>query len=352
MAGKDFRFTMGYGPWTIDKTMRKLIIYILLCLASTIVVGQDPYFSQYFSSPLSFNPALTGYIDGSHRLTVNFRNQWANISTPYQTAAVSFDTKILRKQLPARDKWGLGIHAMYDQAAGGIYKNSYIAFSTGFNKGLDEEGNQSIGIGIQAAFGRNTVDFNKVSFGNQFTSSGFNLSVPSGETINNRNVSYASVNAGILYNYADEAGNSFNFGAAIFHITSPQLNFFTGQNSRLPRRYLLHGSAMLKANEQDEVFLSANFMQQARNSQAVIGGAYGWGIGTTGYHLYTGLWLRAGDALYPYTGLRTKDFQIGISYDITQSDLRKSNGFAGSSEISFIWFFDQGNKGKIIPCFF
>lgn len=332
--------------------MRKFKICILLCLFCSVAVGQDPYFSQYFSSPLSFNPALTGYMDGSHRLAVNFRNQWANIATPYQTAAFSFDTRILRKQLPARDRWGLGIHAMYDQAAGGIYKNSYIAVSTGFNKGLDEDGNQSIGIGLQAEMGRNVVDFNKISFANQFTSSGFDLSVPSGESINNRAVAYASVNAGILYNYSDEAGNAFSFGVATFHLTSPRLNFFTGQNSRLSRRYVLHGSALLQANEQDEVFFSANFMQQARNTQAVIGGAYGWAIGTSGYHVYTGAWLRAGDAIYPYTGLRTEKFQVGISYDITQSDLRKANGFAGSSEISFIWFFDQQQKGKIIPCFF
>ena len=195
--------------------MRKLTLYLLLLFSCNIAVGQDPYFSQYFSSPLSFNPALTGYMD----------------------------TRIMRKQLPERDRWGLGLHAMYDIAAGGIYKNSYIALSTGFNKGLDEEGNQSIGIGIQAAFGRNVVDFNKISFGNQFTSSGFDLSVPSGESINNRSVAYASVNAGVLYNYADEAGNAFSFGAAAFHLTGPRLNFFTGQNSRLARRYVLHGRA-------------------------------------------------------------------------------------------------------------
>jgi type IX secretion system PorP/SprF family membrane protein len=333
--------------------MKKQTIYLLLIiLYHKVAVAQDPYFSQYFSSPLSFNPALTGYIDGSHRVAVNFRNQWGNITTPYQTGALSFDTRILRKQIPERDRWGLGIHAMYDQAAGGIYKNSYIAISTGFHKGLDEDGNQSIGIGIQAAYGRNVVDFSKISFANQFTSSGFNLSVPSGETINNRAVGYADINAGILYNYADEAGNAFNFGAAVFHITSPTLGFFTAQNSRLSRRYVVHGSALLKTNERDEIFFSTNFMQQARNTQAVLGAAYGWGIGETGYHLYTGVWLRAGDAVYPYTGLRTRDFQVGISYDITQSDLRRSNGFAGSSEISFIWFFDKTQKAKIIPCFF
>lgn len=95
----------------------KCLVLILLLSFRLVAMAQDPYFSQYFSSPLTFNPALTGYIDGSHRLAVNYRSQWANISTPYHTAAVSFDTRIMRSHLPERDKWGLGVHALYDQAA-------------------------------------------------------------------------------------------------------------------------------------------------------------------------------------------------------------------------------------------
>lgn len=114
----------------------------------------------------------------------------------------------------------------------------------------------------------------------------------------------------------------------------------------------MHGSGMLKVNERDELFFSANFMQQARNTQTVFGMAYGWGIGESDYSLYAGMWLRTGDAIYPYAGLRTGNFQVGISYDITQSDLKQSNGFTGSSELSLIYFFDRKDKKRIIPCFF
>lgn len=177
--------------------LKSIILFLLICISKTLY-AQDPYFSQYYSSPLTFNPALTGYFNGAHRLAINYRNQWANISSPYQTGAVSFDTRILQNKMAANNKWGLGVQAMYDQAGAGVYKNSYIALSTGFNKGLDADGYQSIGIGIQAAYARHVVDFSKVSFANQFTSSGFDLSVPSGETINNRSISYADLNIGML----------------------------------------------------------------------------------------------------------------------------------------------------------
>ena len=330
---------------------RKIILLLMFCYGG-LLYAQDPYFSQYYSSPLTFNPALTGYFNGAHRLAVNYRNQWANISSPYQTGSVSFDTRIMENKIAANDKWGIGIQALYDQSGAGVYKNSYVSVSTGFNKGLDAEGNQSIGIGVQAAYARHVVDFSKISFASQFTSSGFDLSVPSGETINNRSVGYTDLNIGILYNYGDDAGNNFNIGASVFHLLTPSLSFFSAQNNSIARRYTFHTSALLQANERDQFFFSSNFMQQAANNQTVVGMAYGWNLGNADAHLYTGAWLRVKDAIYPYIGIRTPDYQLGISYDITHSDLKKANGFTGSSELSFIYFFSRKDKRNRIPCFF
>ena len=241
--------TIRYDPYAISHKQKRMkfkttISFLLLCCCG-LLHAQDPYFSQYYSSPLTFNPALTGYFNGAHRLAINYRNQWANTGTPYQTGAVSFDTRIMQNKIARNDKWGLGVQALYDQAAGGVYKNSYIAVSTGFNKGLDEEGYQSIGIGVQAAYARHVVDFSKVSFANQFTSSGFDLSVPSGETIHNRAVGYADLNIGVLYNYGDESGKNFNIGASVFHVLTPSLSFFSAQNSVVPRRYAIHASGII-----------------------------------------------------------------------------------------------------------
>lgn len=331
--------------------MKKWLLYNLLIFVSTGVCAQDPRFSQYFSAPLAFNPAFTGYFDGGHRLALNVRNQWANLNDPYTTGSISFDTKILKNTISDNDKWGVGIQGLYDQSAGGIFKNSYLSLSTGFHKGLDAEGTQSIGIGIQATYARASVDFSRLSFGNQYVNGRFDLSVPSGESFNDRSLSYLDVNAGILYNYTDENNNKYSFGASMYHILKPNISFFSNGKNSLDRRYAIHAGASLNAGEIDNLFLSTNLMYQGGANEAVIGAAYGFGIRDADATLYTGVWLRVKDAFYPYIGFQTNSYQLGISYDITSSDLRRVKGFNSSTELSFLYFFNTNTK-RAIPCFF
>lgn len=342
------------GEKSIRKHFQKVLIPFLLLsffFSNKTIKAQDPHFSQYFSSPLTFNPAFTGYFDGIQRFTVNIRNQWANGGVTYTTGTTSFDTKILKNKIGNNDKWGFGVHALYDQSSGGIFKNSYLSLSTAFNKGLDADGDQSLGLGVQATMGQNTVDFNRISFSNQFNGSGFNLGLPSGETVFNRSISYIDLNAGILFNYKDQSGNQFSFGASMFHILRPKLSYFSGNNNSLQPRYSVHAGAGFAAGTHDNVFFSTHIMQQAGASEFVFGGAYGLGVGETDLSLYLGAWLRKGDALYPYLALQTSVYQLGLSYDITNADITRENKFSGSMELSFIYFF-KGDRKKGIPCFF
>ncbi|MFC2152310.1 type IX secretion system membrane protein PorP/SprF, partial [Bacteroidota bacterium] len=67
--------------------MKNLIIYI--CLAVSFVLnanGQDPQFSQFYSSPLYLGPSLAGAAEQS-RLIANYRNQWANLPQAFSTYA-------------------------------------------------------------------------------------------------------------------------------------------------------------------------------------------------------------------------------------------------------------------------
>jgi hypothetical protein len=57
--------------------MRKVfVIIIALSLLKTELSAQDPHFSQFFASPLTLNPALTGKFDGVLRVAGNYRDQW------------------------------------------------------------------------------------------------------------------------------------------------------------------------------------------------------------------------------------------------------------------------------------
>ena len=57
---------------------------VLLCiiLATVTVSGyaQDIHFSQFYASPLTMNPAMTGMMDGTFRATAQYREQWSSLS--------------------------------------------------------------------------------------------------------------------------------------------------------------------------------------------------------------------------------------------------------------------------------
>src|SRR5689334_14215292 len=100
--------------------MRKLMLLILSLPLLTKVAAQDPNFSQFFVSPLTLNPAMTGKFVGDFRIAGNYRDQWPAISKAYVTTTASFDMPILRSKISDLDTWGVGVMAMADKTANGV----------------------------------------------------------------------------------------------------------------------------------------------------------------------------------------------------------------------------------------
>ena len=76
-------------------------VKIFMCVFGLIAIqakAQDPSFSQFFSSPLNINPALTANINADWRVIANFRNQWIGPASPYITGTISYDAKMFRKK--------------------------------------------------------------------------------------------------------------------------------------------------------------------------------------------------------------------------------------------------------------
>ena len=59
--------------------MKKIISTLTVCVALVSTVNaQDPNFSQFFASPLTLNPALTGKFDGTFRVAGNYPQPMAD----------------------------------------------------------------------------------------------------------------------------------------------------------------------------------------------------------------------------------------------------------------------------------
>src|SRR5207342_2416228 len=89
-------------------------------LLSVVAFSQDLHFSQWFNSPLTTNPANTGFIpDADYRIGANYRSQYVNIlSQPYKTFSIYGDAQVFRKKLD--NAWmGVGGVILRDAAGSG-----------------------------------------------------------------------------------------------------------------------------------------------------------------------------------------------------------------------------------------
>lgn len=341
--------------------MRKLFNLIAISLVlSTSARAQDPNFSQFFVSPLTLNPAMTGKFNGDFRIAGNYRDQWPAISKAFITSTASLDFPVLRGRLSELDTWGVGVMAMTDKTANGILSTNLLSISTAYHKGLDEDGLHQIGVGFQASYNTKRLDGTKLNFEDELDQFG-GWSIPSGEPINNQmlNLTYMDVSAGFLYNGSTDGYNNFYIGASAYHLNKPRESFTGDVFYTLNQRYTVHtGGAIPLGDATRTIYLSGLYSHQAGANNFVLGGAAGFALNDepdNPSNFYAGVWTRfnnVNDALIPYLGLEFNGFRLGASYDINISSLKTASQSRGGLEISLIYIKrPAGYKAMACPRF-
>jgi len=333
--------------------MRPILTILLFLHAFVQIKAQDPHFSQYFSSPMTINPALTGNFEGNNRIAANYRKQWWQVGNPYNTGTLSFEQKLLKNKIEDESRFAIGGMLLTDESLSGGFKNTLGSLSVGYHQTLDERRIHSIGTGIMGAFSNRIVDFTRLTFGSQFTSGGFDPSIPSGEYFPMSLKPYFDINAGMVYSYNDGL-NSFYLGSSIYHAAKPRFSLFQDSASRIPRRYTIHGGLNFLVSEgsDNRILLSGIYMSQAKASELTLGAAYGYYIGNdySTRYIYIGAFYRRKDAIYPYISMQLNDFQIGISYDINTAEIKKMAPKYGSIELTLIYTKpDESEKKRFMP---
>ena len=309
-------------------------------LTGAVVIAQDPNFSQFFASPLTLNPALTGKFDGVYRVAGNYRNQWPTINNAFTTYTASFDAGILKSRIPDYDQFGIGVLGFADDAGNGVLKNNALGLSLAYHKALDENGFHQLGVGFQGAYVGKRLDVTKVTFEDQLTPSGFTGATSEIFPGQRVSVSYFDMNAGILYNGSTDGNNNFYLGASMYHINRPKESFQGDQFFNLSGRVTFQGGGKIPVGQYNYIHFSANHSRQANATNTVIGGAYALNANAdldNPTNIYIGSWYRFGDAIIPYVGLEFGEFHIGATYDINISSLKPGSNMRGGAEISLIY---------------
>ena len=332
--------------------LKHLKLFLLMGLITKSVFGQDPSFSQFFSSPLNINPALTGVINGKWRVISNIRDQWAGPAYPYITSTISFDSKILKNKIPESSVLGAGVMLMHDDAMNSVLKSNYASLNLAYNIKIAEGlGDHRLGMGVGLTYASQTVDFSQLNFDHQFNGRGFDTNLPTGESALTNMVPYLSVNAGLLYSYVARYAD-FDFGAAAYHINKPKQTFLEDPNQYLAPRYVLHANYDNYLNDKIVLNTNAIYQIQAHADYFSVGGGIGYFLSEEGEDdlmVNGGVWYWSNNAVVPYLGLVYRNMQFGFSYDVTISKLAAAATYPKSFEFSIIIRGDDRPPG-VVPC--
>jgi type IX secretion system PorP/SprF family membrane protein len=340
---------MGGGKM---KTIKKCIVLVLIqaCFLP-VAFSQDLHFSQFFNSPLTTNPANTGFIpDGDYRLGINYRNQWSSIMTvPYKTMSAYGDVQVFKDRF--ENGWvGLGGVILRDVAGSGNLTSTKVYGSVAYHQMLGYSSLLSLGFNL--GWANKNINVANLKFPDQFDGKFFDNKLPTNALtyLTNNTTSYFDMQVGLNYAYFPNSNTYINTGFSVHHVNRPKESFFQNTpefDNRLPMRYIAFLNGSFKLNDQVIINPNIYYTRQVTASELVGGVNAQYNLSGDGENiLIAGVYYRHKDAVIPMVGLGLKSYTFSFTYDATMSSLRNYNNGRGAFEFSLV---KQGVMGVRAP---
>ena len=330
---------------------------LVACSLALVVLSraQDLHFSQFFNSPLTTNPANTGFIpDGDYRLGINYRDQWSSVmAIPYKTMSAFGDVQLMKDRF--ENGWiGAGGVILRDVAGSGNLTSTKIYGSIAYHQLLGYSSLLSLGYNI--GWANKQINVANLKFPDQFDGKFFDNKLPTSVSLDRNNISYLDMQVGMNYAYFPSPNIYVNTGFSVHHVNRPRESFFesdiTGVDNRVPMRYIGFLNGSFKLN--DRVIINPNIYYTRQSSASEIVGGINAHYNLSGdgeYLLIAGAYYRHKEAVIPMIGLGYKDYTFSFTYDATISSLSTYNASRGAFEFSLI---KQGvitpGGQKVTPC--
>lgn len=317
--------------------MRKFFILILFILIIRGVYCQDPQFSQFYSNPLYLGPSFAGAVDGS-RICLVYRDQWYEAPAAFRAYSISYDHYF------STFNSGIGILAYQDVSGTGRMGSLNIGLHYSYNFKIFHVWH--IRPGLSFSYMEHGF-FGDLTFIDEII--GNSTSVPDPSRKRSRDIDMGA--SALVYT------NKFWAGFTIDHLLTPNISLYASE-AKIDLKYSLYGGyefrrkgKLLKPSDETMTF-AFMYKQQGTIKQLDLG------VYWHNYPLVLGLWYRGipfvnshrGDALVFLVGLKTRQLNIGYSYDFTISNLLAD--VRGSHEITLTYKFLLPKRVKrgSVPC--
>lgn len=323
-------------------TNRLFIVFFSAWIGLTTATAQDPQFSQFYSNPLYLAPSFAGAAGGS-RICLNARDQWVSLPSTFMTYSFSYD------HFFSKFNSGFGILGYKDAAGKGQLGTLSLGMQYSYNFKIFPE--IFARPGLHFSYREHGLAWDKLTYISDILYSGDGSSVPVDPEplAKTRDVDLAL--SALVYSKRVWGG------ITVDHLLRPNVSLYADV-SKVPIKTSVFGgvelvrkSRLLKPDE-ETMTLTFLYKNQGTFNQLDLG------VYWFKNPFVLGLWYRGippfnsqrGDAFILLVGYKTKNFNIGYSYDVTISNL--IGQALGSHEVSMSFKFAlprRTKKGEV-PC--
>ena len=325
----------------------KKIVAVSLCLLFLIgVQAQDRLFSQFYSSPLTLNPALTGAFEGKYRVSAIYRDQWAAaLDDPYSTFSAALDLRWRMGENKSKYKDFAAVGLLFYNDNAGIleFSTTSILISGAYHKALNTKNTQYLSLGFQLGVAQKNINYADVTFEDQFNGT-TGYSNPTNERLPDNNFAFGDYSVGLNYVFSPQYSKMrFFLGGAIHHFNEPTVSFYhrsnpetTQPDNRLDARYAAQFSAYLPAT--DGIQLQPRVIFDSQGSHIKLDAGLNVRVNTSSYKniaMHIGGYVRPVqdndpkstrvDALIALVGIEFNNVLIGMSYDLNLGEISNFN---------------------------
>jgi type IX secretion system PorP/SprF family membrane protein len=330
--------------------LKKIVFIISIVCFYGQIVAQDLHFSQFYASPLTLNPAHTGWYNGDFRIAANYRTQWKAIdSKPFSTCALGVEKQFSQYL----NFYSVGLQLLSDESGYVGLRVHKALLSGSYARNIN---GHSISLGIQGGAVYKNTNIGRYTYDEQFDLGGnsvFNPEFPISE-ISRDPILYPVFHAGILWSKTFNGKFAPEVGLAFFNVNAPEDSFYNKGN-RLPLRTSFSVGGDFTVSPSIIIQPTILYMVETQAKEFLCGS----NVVYTNFDKvkpFVGTFMRYGgytnfDAWAWVLGARYGQWRAGVSYDFNISSLHVATHGRGALEFSLVYITPSARNSMIkIPC--
>jgi len=342
----------------------------LLCITNANLIAQDAHFSQFYTSPLTLNPALAGTSSGNYRVAVNYRDQWRGaLDNSLSTFSAAGDLKFLMNdRLNRPDIAAGGFMFFSDNVSDFDLNTNQIALAGAYHKSLDQNFDHYIGLGVQIGLIQRSINYEDLFFQDQFNSIN-DFSLPTGELLPANNFAFIDFAVGLNYSIAPAKGKKYFGGLSYSHFTTPNISFYKFDETPDPSlvrenaifaKLTGYAGMSMTTSEKMEIQPRVLFLAQGPHTELNFGTNFKYKLDDYGdKNIHFGPWIRTVnnvsgfgiESIVASIGIELKNIIFGLSYDHSLGDLISDRKGLNALEISITFLGEVENNDGFCPTF-